>query len=346
MVVAGASKQGGALCPVDGGGMGGNECRPTLDFETDAAGGALHAGDLVSEQWASLGIHFASGNSRTPLMIFDSAHPTGGDTDLGAPNRDFGGPGVGSGGSAGRPGENSLPQGKVLILSEDKDSNDPDDNAGGGTIIATFDEPLRVDSIALLDIEESGGTVKAYDANGGLVISVVIPPVGNNGYQVLPIGATGVSRLEVKMTGSGALADLTFCADDTEPPPPPPPTAPGTGTIGYWKNHPEAWPADTIVIGGQTYNRDAAIDLMKTKARGDKTYNLFKQLVAAVLNVQVGNVSECVDDTVMVAQAWMAANPVASGVRARDDAWQNEGGSLHDTLDAYNNGLLCAPHRD
>jgi len=32
-------------------------------------------------------------------------------------------------------------------------------------------------------------------------------------------------------------------------------TAPGTGTPGYWKNHPEAWPVEEITIGGVTIQR-------------------------------------------------------------------------------------------
>ena len=32
-----------------------------------------------------------------PAMIFDSSNPTGDDDDLGTPNEDFGGPGVGKG---------------------------------------------------------------------------------------------------------------------------------------------------------------------------------------------------------------------------------------------------------
>ena len=34
--------------------------------------------------------------------------------------------------------------------------------------------------------------------------------------------------------------------------PPPPPCSPGTGTPGYWMNHPDAWPVEGIVIGGVT----------------------------------------------------------------------------------------------
>jgi len=30
---------------------------------------------------------------------------------------------------------------------------------------------------------------------------------------------------------------------------------PGTGTPGYWKNHPGAWPVQTIVVGGIEYTK-------------------------------------------------------------------------------------------
>ncbi len=123
-------------------------------------------------------------------------------------------------------------------------------------------------------------------------------------------------------------------------------SAGGTGTVGYWKNHPQAWPVDTIVIGGVTYTRDEAIAIMKTSNSRDATYKMFKQLVAAKLNVYIGNDSSCIADTIAAADAWMATyGPVGSGVKTNKPAWQNEGAALHEALDAYNNGLLCAPHR-
>jgi hypothetical protein len=120
---------------------------------------------------------------------------------------------------------------------------------------------------------------------------------------------------------------------------------PGTGTPGYWKNHLDAWPVDEIVIGGITYTKAEAIEWMETPVKGDKTLTMFPQLVSAVLNVTIGNPSSCIADTIADAQAWMTSHPVGSGVKANSDAW-DVGGPLAWMLDQYNNGNLCAPHRD
>ncbi|HEY5999660.1 MAG TPA: hypothetical protein VI078_10225 [bacterium] len=120
----------------------------------------------------------------------------------------------------------------------------------------------------------------------------------------------------------------------------------GTGTIGYWKNHPEAWPVEAITAGGRSYPRDEAIRLMSRPGGGDKTYDLFRQFVAATLNGFVGNDTSCITAVLAAADRWLAAHPPGSGVRADDAAWTGAGAALHATLDAYNNGLLCAPHRD
>jgi hypothetical protein len=116
-------------------------------------------------------------------------------------------------------------------------------------------------------------------------------------------------------------------------------------------NHPEAWPVDEITIGGVTYGKDESIAYMMTEVKGDKTYTLFRALVAAKLNALVVidgymNLTYCVDDTIAAADAWMASHgPVGSGVEGRSDAWK-AGEPLYETLDAYNNGLLCSPSRD
>ncbi len=124
------------------------------------------------------------------------------------------------------------------------------------------------------------------------------------------------------------------------------PYSPGVGTPGYWKNHPEAWPVDEITIGGILYTKDEAIAIMNMEVAGDKTYNMFFHLVAAKLNVLIGNASSCIAETITAADAWMAAyGPVGSGVAAKSDAW-DDGEPLKDMLDEYNNGELCAPERD
>lgn len=131
---------------------------------------------------------------------------------------------------------------------------------------------------------------------------------------------------------------------DLYPDNPPPP--PGTGTPGYWKNHPEAWPVSSITIGGVTYSRDQAIAIMKKDKAQDKTYTMFAALVAAKLNLLMGNESSCIAPTVLAADQWMETyGPVGRGVKGSSQAWKL-GEPLYLELDKYNNGLLCAPHRD
>jgi hypothetical protein len=122
-------------------------------------------------------------------------------------------------------------------------------------------------------------------------------------------------------------------------------TNPGTGTPGYWKNHPEAWPVQTITVGTVTYTKTQAIALLDQVGK-DKTLTMFSSLVSAMLNVKIGNDSSCVGSTINDAQAWMTKyGPAGSGVAASSYAWK-VGEPLHRLMDNYNNGMLCAPHRD
>ncbi len=115
----------------------------------------------------------------------------------------------------------------------------------------------------------------------------------------------------------------------------------GTGTIGYWKTHPEAWPVTSITIGDVTYSQEDAIYILKAAVKGDKTLSMAKQLIAAKLNVAAGNESSCIDGAIAAADQWLIDH---GGVGSGQRQW--DGGDLiHDDLDAYNNGLLCAPHR-
>jgi hypothetical protein len=133
----------------------------------------------------------------------------------------------------------------------------------------------------------------------------------------------------------------------------PPTSCPGTGTPGYWMNHPEAWPTDydSIIIGGLTYTKEQAIALMFMPTSRDVTYIMFQALVAAKLNAAIGCPTACpgadIGATIAAADAWMWLHPVGSGVRAGGPTspWR-QGEPLYFLLDQYNNGLLCVPHRD
>ena len=122
-------------------------------------------------------------------------------------------------------------------------------------------------------------------------------------------------------------------------------TSCGTGTPGYWQNHPDAWPTSSIKIGGITYTKAQAITIIAMSVAGDKTYTLFPALVSAKLNVMVGNNSSCIYSTIAAADAWMALYPPGSSVKGSSTEWK-QGEPYYWALDNYNNGLLCAPHRD
>jgi hypothetical protein len=120
---------------------------------------------------------------------------------------------------------------------------------------------------------------------------------------------------------------------------------PGTGTPGYWKNHPEAWPVEAITVGGVSYTKAQAIEIIE-RAGKDRTLTMFSSLVPAMLNVMIGNDGSCVESTIAAADAWMASvGPVGSGVHPASLAWK-VGEPLHRQLDNYNNGMLGAPHRE
>jgi hypothetical protein len=120
---------------------------------------------------------------------------------------------------------------------------------------------------------------------------------------------------------------------------------PGVRSQGYWKNHPCDWPVDCIEIGCVWYTKAEAIAYMQSPGQGDKTYTLFNALVAAKLNVEAGNCSYCISDTICKADAWFCKHPLGSDVRGSSDAWKC-GEPLYLCLDAYDNGLLCAPPAD
>ena len=150
-----------------------------IDFEGFAAG------TVIDNEYADLGVTISATGGSNQAMIFDTFNPTGGDYDLATNN-----------------------QGNVLIISEDGDSHDPDDNARGGTITFDFDQATDISTISFLDIEEAGGTIRSFDTNGNLIDSQAIPIMGDGGQADVNINDDDVARLEVSLSGSGAITGL------------------------------------------------------------------------------------------------------------------------------------------
>ncbi|MGK7940825.1 MAG: SdrD B-like domain-containing protein, partial [Crocosphaera sp.] len=155
-----------------------------IDFETDGLGNALPAGTIIDDEYQNLGVTISA--TKFGAMIFDSANPTGGDFDLATKS-----------------------EGNILIISEDGDSSDPDDNAGGGVITFKLDNSVEVNSINFVDIEETGGKVLTTDADGN-ISTTSIPAPGDGSLQTLNINDSDVVKIEVHLVGSGAISGLDF----------------------------------------------------------------------------------------------------------------------------------------
>ena len=78
-----------------------------------------------------------------------------------------------------------------------------------------------------------------------------------------------------------------------------------------------------------------------TAPRGDATYILIHQLIAAKLNVASGADSSAIASTITAADNFLTAHPLGSSLGS---AAKTQGTSLASTLDNYNNGLIGPGH--
>lgn len=149
--------------------------------------GGHSAGTIIDDEYEANGVTISSLNGSNPVMIFDTANPTGGDYDLASNTR-----------------------GNVLILSEDGDSSDPDDNAGGGTFVFDFHREADVESLIFLDTEEPTPVIRLYDENNNLITTMNGPSTADGEEGIANINVAGVHRMEVELQGSGAIDNLIY----------------------------------------------------------------------------------------------------------------------------------------
>ena len=205
-------------------------CPMVLDFDVDPWGAPIAAGQDLSETYDDWGVHLATYDNQLLIsqglgIAFDSSNPTGGDFDLGTPNETFGGPGVGTGGEVGQPGENDTPLYNLLIAAENFDDADgdglidvPDDRAHGAWFAFVFDTPACVVGFDLVDIEsgEAPMDVLLFDAAGDLLGHVQAGGLGNNSYEHVDIDVCDVHAMGIGIYGSGGIDNLEVCVGAPE----------------------------------------------------------------------------------------------------------------------------------
>lgn len=235
-------------------------CPPDADFEGFAPGTTFTADNPISGVTIYSDTYKNSGSRVHPAALYDTSI-LGEDDDLGTPNYSFSSdfaarlshhgrtgqgtltksqfindyglgffqdaPGFGNGGMAGRPYQNNMALGNVLIIHETNypvnsvpaTVSDPDDNGGGGTLVFIFDNPTIVSNLRWVDVDSHGGaaeTVQIRNADDNILYEDSFGDNGNAGENSLVTQNVGVHHAKsmyIFFSGSGALDGVFFCEE-------------------------------------------------------------------------------------------------------------------------------------
>jgi hypothetical protein len=112
-----------------------------------------------------------------------------------------------------------------------------------------------------------------------------------------------------------------------------------TRTIGYWKNHPEAWPVQSLTLGTVTYTQAQLLSIFNQPVKGNGLVSLAQQLIAAKLNQLSGaSTPQPAGEALAAADTLIGSlvvPPVGNGFLSPAVT-----SGLTSTLDQYNQGLL------
>jgi hypothetical protein len=168
----------------------------SLDFDyTLGADWVMTAGQLITEQWADIGMHVTARNKTAgkpdKAILFDSDVPSLHDPDL------------------------VVGEGQLLIIAEDDVDvapadglvDVPNDSMFGGSLYFDFDMGYDLARVKVVDFDEPGSQLLFF-RNGDVVTPdfvIDIPAAPNGKIQTLTFNQTNVTRLEIAMAGSGGI---------------------------------------------------------------------------------------------------------------------------------------------
>jgi hypothetical protein len=115
-----------------------------------------------------------------------------------------------------------------------------------------------------------------------------------------------------------------------------------TYSQGYWRNHPNAWPATSLTLGTVTYQAAELMAILDNPAQGNGLVILAHQLIAAKLNIANGADPSAVQQAVTDADNMigaLVAPPIGNGYLAPAQT-----GDLTETLTEYNEGTIGPGH--
>ncbi len=115
-----------------------------------------------------------------------------------------------------------------------------------------------------------------------------------------------------------------------------------TYTQGYWKNHTDVWPLQSLTLGAVSYNASQLLQILNRPAQGNGLVTLSHQLIAAKLNIANGADPTAVQQSVIDADTMVGGlivPPIGSGYLSPGQTSQ-----LTDALTQYNEGTVGPGH--
>lgn len=192
-----------------------------IDWETDCMGNPFPEGLYVpSNAYDCIGLTVTN-NETLPLVLFNSAAPTGNDPDLGTPsencptcNAPMSCPGTSNNPNGGL--TNCVPQGLILITEENPvDANmdgledNPDDH-NVSDVTFSFVNPVTINTLSFVD--DSQGTITFTFADGSTQTTTLTGGLDNDVYTQI-FNNSDVTDIRVELTSSGAVSIVDFCYD-------------------------------------------------------------------------------------------------------------------------------------
>ena len=119
-----------------------------------------------------------------------------------------------------------------------------------------------------------------------------------------------------------------------------------TYTQGYWKNHPEDWPTNSLIIGTVSYTQAELLAILNTPAQGNGLISLAHQVIAMMLNIANGATVPVLQQTTLN----LALNPMIGSLvippilGSTAFLAPSSTAAYTQTLDEYNNGFTGPGH--
>jgi hypothetical protein len=187
---------------------------------------------------------------------------------------------------------------------------------------------------AMLNVAEGAASGDIEPTIKGADAWLSINPVGSDPSD--PERETGIALATLLDDYNNGLSGPVGCEDDVDNPGPRKLKI-CTYIAEDWKDAPYLWPVEAITIGGSTYTKAEAIDILRELPKGDVTYILAKQLIATVLNKLNGTDASVVETEVIEANKWLEDHSLGSNPDGED---MEVGVALAKLLEDYNTGAI------